>query len=69
MRVTLDDRLEYLLCDTRDNSLQLVIVNVCALHRNVYHEFRIRVKGLAARTIMVNVFPLPVCPYANTVPL
>ena len=21
------------------------------------------------RTIMVNVFPLPVCPYANTVPL
>jgi hypothetical protein len=29
----LDDRLEYLLCDSRDNTLELLRVNVCTLRR------------------------------------
>ena len=70
--VRVNDGGEDLFCNSRNNATQVVVVDIRTLHKgnsfhlsmNFFHEGTQK-----PRTIIVNVFPEPVCPYAKTVPL
>lgn len=67
VRIALNNGLEYLLRYSWYNALEFLIVDIGTLKEGVLDPSA-QSKSQAS-TIMVNVFPLPVCPYAKQVPL
>jgi hypothetical protein len=63
--VAFDNGLENLFCYPRDDTLEFARVDIGALTK-IEELFA---RETRPRTIIVNVLPLPVWPYANTVPL
>ena len=68
IRWTLEDTGKYLFDNPRYHTLEILIVNIRSLPPKYTKSACPRTVGKSS-TIIVKVFPLPVCPYANTVPL
>ena len=66
MRIGLYNRLEDLLSDSGYETFKVRGIYVCALHGPSAWQ---KLGSEKPRTIIVNVFPLPVWPYAKIVPL